>query len=384
MLRPIEQARLPAIHVVITKHIGSITYTEFRKRALFSILAVLLAIAAAAIIWQSRVILLVLFAGFLGGLVLATLTSLVQNWFHIPRTIAFVVLLAGLGGAVVSAAWLRGPELIQQFGQLQVDLPAAAKRIYVLLAEHRWGRWVLDNTPQTGEWSAWITYAASGIGGALSILVSTLACMLLVTMASIYLAAEPGFYLQMIKRILPAPKWKKIDGCLQSVVHTLRCWLVSRLVSMTAIGIIVTAGLWLLGVRLAGTLGIIAALLTFIPNVGPFASALPAALIAFAISPTKGLLCIGLFCLAHFIEGNFVTPLADRHIVKLPPFLTLSVQLILAPVAGALGIALAAPLLAAILGVARALVPLRAVSSGQPPTNQTIWHHVRETGQQTS
>jgi len=277
---------------------------------------------------------------------------------------AFAALLAGLGGALALAAWLRGPELMQQFGQLQVDLPAAARRIYSSLGGSRWGRWILDNTPQSGEWSGLLTYAASEIGGALSLLLSTAACMLLVIMAGIYLAAEPAFYRQLIKELLPLTIWEKVDACLQGAIHSLRFWVLSRLVSMTAIGLIVAAGLWLLGVPLAGTLGIIATLLTFIPNIGPFASALPAALMAFSISATKGLLCIGLFCLAHFIEGNFITPFSDRQIVKLPPFLTLSVQLILAPLTGALGVAMAAPLLAAILGAARVLVPTKAGSSG--------------------
>ena len=135
---------------------------------------------------------------------------------------------------------------------------------------------------------------------------------------------------------------------------------------MTAIGLIVAGGLAVLRVPLAGTLGIIAALLTFIPNIGPLASALPAALMAFAISPMKGFLCVGLFCLAHFIEGNFVTPLSDRQVVKLPPFLTLSLQLLLIPVAGALGVALAAPLLAATLGILRVLL-LAAPRCGSLP-----------------
>ena len=141
---------------------------------------------------------------------------------------------------------------------------------------------------------------------------------------------------------------------------------------MTAIGLIVSVGLWLLGIPLAGTLGFIAALLTFIPNIGPLASALPAALIAFGISPMKGFLTVGVFCLAHFIEGNLVTPLADRRIVKLPPFLTLSLQLLLAPVAGVLGVALAAPLLAATLGVVRVLIPAKTEPSSRMKIGQTI------------
>jgi predicted PurR-regulated permease PerM len=96
--------------------------------------------------------------------------------------------------------------------------------------------------------------------------------------------------------------------------------------------------------------------LTFIPNAGPVLSAIPAGLLAFAISPMKGLLTILLFFVVHFIEGNFVTPLAERQIVKLPPGLTLAVQLFLASVTGALGIALAAPLTAAASGVVLALL----------------------------
>ena len=330
---------------------------DFTKRAAFVIAVSAAAIVAMVTIWEARVILLVLFAGCLGALVLATLTSLLQSYLRIPRTFAFAVLLAGLGLALALGAWLRGPELAQQFGQLQVDVPEAAKRLYSSLGNTGWGRWLLDNTPDDRQLSSWLSYAASGIRGALSMVVSTLACLLLVVMASIYLAAEPEFYLSGLQRILPSSIRTTVEACLAGAIRTLRFWLLSRLISMTAIGLIIAGGLALLRVPLAGTLGIIAALLTFVPNIGPLASALPAALMAFAISPTKGFFCVGLFCLAHFIEGNFVTPLSDRQIVKLPPFLTLSLQLLLIPAAGALGVALAAPLLAATLGIVRVLFP---------------------------
>jgi predicted PurR-regulated permease PerM len=125
---------------------------------------------------------------------------------------------------------------------------------------------------------------------------------------------------------------------------------------MIAVGLLIFTGLWILRIPLAGTLGVIAACLTFIPNVGPILSAVPAGSLAFAISPTKGLLTILVFFLVHFIEGNFVTPLAERGIVKLPPGLTLFAQLLLASVAGPLGIVLAAPLTAGVSGAVLALI----------------------------
>jgi predicted PurR-regulated permease PerM len=351
---------------------GQDSRPDFKHRVIFIVTVTAAIIAAMAAAWEARVILLVLFAGCLGALVLATLTSLLQSWLRIPRVFAFAAVLAALGIAVALGVWLRGPALVQQFGQLQVDVPDAARRLYSSLGESSWGRWIISNTPDEGQWSGWLSYAASGIKGAVSLAASTLAGLLLIVMASLYVAAEPEFYLRGMQRIVPSSIWPKVEACLGGAVRTLRFWLLSRLISMTVVGLMVTAGLWLLGIPLAGTLGIITALLTFIPNIGPIVSALPAALLAFAISPAKGFLTIGVFCLAHFIEGNFVTPLADRQIVKLPPFLTLSVQLLLAPATGAIGVALAAPLLAAILGIIRVLTPAAGESELRMKIGQTI------------
>jgi predicted PurR-regulated permease PerM len=345
---------------------------EFNRRMIFGATLIAAIVTAMTIAWEARAILLVLFAGCLGALVLATLTSLIQSWLRVRRPFAFAMVLVILGLAVALGLWLRGPALAQQFGQLQVDVPNAARRLYSSLGESSWGRWILNNAPDDGQWSGWVSYAASGIKGAVSLMATTVACMLLIVMASLYVGAEPKFYLRGMQRIVPSSIWPRAEACLSGAVRTLRFWLLSRLISMTAVGLMVAGGLQLLGIPLAGTLGIITALLTFIPNIGPIVSALPAALLAFAISPAKGFLTIGVFCLAHFIEGNFVTPLADRQIVKLPPFLTLSVQLVLAPLTGALGVALAAPIVAATLGIVRALIPAAGESESHRKIGQTI------------
>jgi predicted PurR-regulated permease PerM len=57
-----------------------------------------------------------------------------------------------------------------------------------------------------------------------------------------------------------------------------------------------------------------------------------------------------------FIEGNFVTAFAEGPIVELLPGLTLAVQLFLVSITGALGIALAVPLTAAVSGVGLVLL----------------------------
>jgi predicted PurR-regulated permease PerM len=346
--------------------------SDFKRRTLFVIVVVAATILSIVTIWEARVILLVLFAGCLGALVLTTLTDKIRSWLHIPRVVALIVFLACLGLVVTLGSWLRGPELVEQFGKLQVDVPEATRRLNALLGESDWGRWILSHFPDSRQSQGWLPYAASGIGDAISLAISTLAGLLLAVMASIYLAVEPEFYLRGMQRVLPLSISTTVEACLTGAIRALRFWLISRVVTMTAVGVMIASGLWFLSVPLAGTLAIIAALLTFVPNIGPILSALPAALLAFAISPGKGFLTLGVFCLAHLIEGNVVTPLADRQIVKLPPFLTLSLQLLLAPIAGALGVALAAPLLAATLGMIRVLVPSAGAPDLRAKSSQTI------------
>ena len=75
------------------------------------------------------------------------------------------------------------------------------------------------------------------------------------------------------------------SGARRLFLRNLRWWLLAQMPSMAAVGTLVTIGLWALGVPLAGTLGIIADLMTFIPNLGPILSVFPAALLAIAISP---------------------------------------------------------------------------------------------------
>jgi len=95
-------------------------------------------------------------------------------------------------------------------------------------------------------------------------------------------------------------------------------------------------------------------------------------LLAFAISPVKGLLTVALFLLVHFLEGNILTPLLERQIVRLPPALTLTAQLLLAVIAGPLGLALAAPLTAAALGIFQVLLPADSIPSAPVLLTQPV------------
>jgi predicted PurR-regulated permease PerM len=330
---------------------------EFKRHVIFIVAVCSAAVALLVLVWEARLILLLFFAGCIGALILATLTGWIQSWLRVRRMLAFVMALVAITTVLGLGAWLRGPAFVQQLGQLQTDIPEAAQHIFARLQAQIWGRWLIAYTTDSDQMSRGLSYAIAGIGGAMALTAATIVGLFVVLITSLYLAAEPDFYLRGFRRILPASVRPTIEACLASTTQMLRIWLLAKGLSMATIGVFVTIGLLVLRVPLAGTLGAIAGLLTFIPNLGPILSVLPAALLAFAISPLKGILTIALFCLAHLLEGIVVTPLVERKIVTLPPALTLTIQLLLATVAGALGVALAAPLTAVMLGCMKALLP---------------------------
>src|ERR1035438_9510296 len=112
---------------------------DFKPRVIFVVTLIAAILIAMAAVWEARVILLVLFAGCLGALVLATLTSQLQSWLRIPRIVAFAAVLAALGLAVTLGATPHTPTIAQQPPQPQVNAPNPPKRRYSSLGKSSWG-----------------------------------------------------------------------------------------------------------------------------------------------------------------------------------------------------------------------------------------------------
>ena len=330
---------------------------KFKSRVSFTLLAITAIALAVFLFWIGRVIFLLLFASAIGAVLLTTVAEWVHTRFKIkqgPALALFLCVLVAVAGILI---WSSGPNIVQQFADLEAELPVAAHSLLAQLQSHQWGQWLLKQSPGSEQISNGFSFALTRIGGIVLSSATILAGLVIVFSLSIYFSAEPGMYYNGIRRAVPEDYRERLDACAASVAQILRWWVLAKLISMTMVGILISIGLWIVGVPLAGTLGIIAAVMTFIPNVGPLISVIPAALLALAISPTKGLLALLVFAIVFTLEGYVVTPLLERNIVRLPPALTLTMQLLLAAVAGPVGVALAAPLAAAILGVLSVLLP---------------------------
>lgn len=101
----------------------------------------------------------------------------------------------------------------------------------------------------------------------------------------------------------------------------------------------------------AGLMAILTSILHFIPVVGPMCSAAFATLIALFTSPVMALWTLVLCVVAQNVTDNLVSPLVMRSAVRIHPAMSLIGITVGASLGGALGMAFAIPLTAAVKGV---------------------------------
>ena len=183
----------------------------------------------------------------------------------------------------------------------------------------------------------------------LSSTIAIISGVFLIIFLTIFIAAEPDTYHRGMMHLFPHPSRKRAGEVLSRMATVLRKWLVTQLIGMATIGVVTTVVLLFLDVKAAIALGLLAALLEFIPTIGPIISAVPAVAMAFLDSPEKALWVVIAYMVIQFLESNILIPMLMKEGMDLPPVLTILAQALMAVVFGFLGLLVAVPVLAAVM-----------------------------------
>ena len=132
------------------------------------------------------------------------------------------------------------------------------------------------------------------------------------------------------------------------MAEVLRWWLVGQGVAVAVIAVSTWIGLALIGMPGALLLGVQAGLVNFIPYLGPVIAAVPIVLAAMAQGTSMVIWALGVHIVIQTLEGYVLAPLIQRRAVDLPPVLTLAAVMLFGALFGAMGVALATPLVALI------------------------------------
>ena len=315
------------------------------------------------LVWELRVLLLMLFGAIVIASIFRAVADVICKYTKLPNGVSTALAIILVLGSLAALIALFGAHVAQQVQTLRETLPAAWKTL-----EQRIGD--IGLSTQLDKLVATITApgggSLSGFGRTLLSIGSGLADLLVVIFAGIYLATQPNFYRTGLIKLVPPLRRKIAAEAMLESERALRLWLKGQAIAMVVVGLLTGFGLWWLEMPSALTLGLLAGVLEFIPFAGPIIAAVPAILLALAVSPELTLWVVLLYVAVQQFEGNLLTPLVQQYAVDLPGAVLLFSLIGFGSLFGTLGIILAAPLAVVSMVLVKRLYIIEALDTPTP------------------
>jgi predicted PurR-regulated permease PerM len=331
-------------------------------------------------IWMLRPLVIIVLLGILLGIALTPIVDWMHERLRFKRGIAAATVMLTIIGLLVLGGFLLAPAVREQAAELGEQLPNAIERVdeWIPIPMGRFGgadaeangeqpgEGVAEQPAQTGEQAAQdrekgeeqrrFAFPEAGDGGlvsriaqfilpALSRTVEAVAGLFLILFIGMYFASDPGIYRRGVLHLVPHQHRDRARDVLRELGIALRAWMVARLLSMLAVGILTAGVLYLIGIRLALVLGLIAGIFEFVPFFGPLVAAIPAIGIGLLDSPQTALWVLIAFVAIQQLESAVISPLLLKNRVHIPPMLTIIFVPAMTIFFGMAGVLIAEPLL---------------------------------------
>jgi predicted PurR-regulated permease PerM len=162
---------------------------------------------------------------------------------------------------------------------------------------------------------------------------------------------------------LPPPVARTITS---GVIRSLRGYFRGVTIVAAFNGIVVSIGALLLGVPLAGTIGVVSFVTAYVPFIGAFVAGAFAVVIALGANGAGTAVAMLLIVLlANGLLQNLLQPIAMGSALDLHPLVVLVTTIAAGCLFGTLGLILAAPLLSAAVHITRELAAAKALAAAQ-------------------
>lgn len=320
-------------------------------KTIFKLLAIAFGLYVVYLVWD---ILLLVFV----SLILATLIDPFAVWLSehkIPRALAVVIVYIVLFGLIGFALTILAPIIAHDLPQFFDNLSNIVSRI----AEHPQWQTVMDwfgiaeTTVKTpGTTSIGTPAASSAISGVFSTISGAMAGLfsfVVVLVITFYFVVQEDPLQKILRSVVPDQHVPYISHLIKQVRDKLGFWLRGQLILSVIIGCLVGIGLGVLNVKYAAVLALLAALLEFIPYLGPTLAVIPAGIFAFSQDGLfKFLAVLVLYIVIQQIENHILVPKVMQRAVGLNPVICIVAILIGAKLAGVVGALLAIPVATAL------------------------------------
>lgn len=323
---------------------------NFNRRVTKTIFIALLMLSGFALLIFHANFFLLVFAGIFFSVLLNFASGWIVRKTGMNYSVALSLVLLILAGLIYLIIILVGPSIASQVSEMRDTLPKSLANLKSEITETTIGQNLFDELPDD------LTYliedkgkVISRIVGSFSTTIGAIANFFIIIVTGIFLASNPETYTRGFIRLFPVDFRSRLMKVMLKAHHSLSLWMMAKLISMLVVGVFTAIGLQIIGMPLAYALALIAALLSFIPNIGPYLALAPAVLIALMQGGNMYIYVLILYFSIQIVESYFITPLIEKRMVHLPPALTLFWMVLLGLLTGILGLIMAAPILAALI-----------------------------------
>lgn len=229
------------------------------------------------------------------------------------------------------------PSLIQQFPDIVSTLDNIASKSALLPPQVK-----------TIDFTQYAENAASYLFQSTSVITNFITALFTILFLTLYFLIDSKRLNEIVLSFIPDKEQTKLKQLAEELTRINGQYIRGNLLISLVCGIATFIGLTLIGVRYAAPLALFAAATDLLPQVGAFVGATPAVIIAFAISPTAGILTLALFIVYQQIENNILSPNIYNKALNLSPALSFIAVIVGASLAGIIGAFIALPIAASI------------------------------------
>lgn len=314
------------------------------------------------LLWYLRSLLLMLFGAIVVATVFRALADRILKLTKWSEGFSLALSISLILGSIGALIVMFGQQIALQVDILRDTLPAAWRSFEARVGDIGLG----DQLKQIVQDARQSSGSFAGLSSAILSVGNGIAEMLVVLFGGIFLAAQPRFYRTGAIKLVPPGLRSVVAEAMDESEDALRLWLKGQLIAMVAVGTLTGTALWALGLPSALVLGLLAGFLEFVPFIGPIVAAVPAVLLALAVSPDLALWVALVYFAIQQFEGYLLTPLVQQYAVDLPSVVLLFSLVGLGMLFGTLGVLLAAPLTVVIYVLVKRLYVIETLRTPTP------------------
>ena len=308
------------------------------------------------LLYRFTQVVFILFIAVLMGTVIRPAVT----WLHqrgLPRTAGIILIYLLLLALVIGFVLLLFPLIIEQSTTISAAVPGYYQGLREWMANYpnqliiRLGEFLPATQPgfepvlQTGPQ---MLASAGQALGYVALVSKGIFIVIVILVLAFYWTLDGQRIVQSLLFLVPESKRESIGELISAMETKIGFYLVGQGILCLAIGIMALVAYMLIGLPNALVLALIAGVLEAVPMIGPLLGAIPAAVIALSIAPSKLVWVIVASLIIQQLENSLLVPRVMRKAVGVNPFVSLLAIFAFSSLFGIAGALMAIPMAAII------------------------------------